>query len=197
MKYLFLVAFSFLMTDLSAQQESSTLPYRTIPDAPEEYTNGAVIARLIDGLGYRFYWATEGLTDKDLDYKPSEDSRTTRETTDHIYGLSIAILNAPQAKPNIRSTDNSGITWFEKRNLILNNLYKASKMLRVSAGDDLKEYKVIFQRGDQKSEFPFWNLINGQISDAIYHVGQIVAFRRASGNPLHPGVSVFSGVTKE
>ncbi len=185
------------MADLSAQTESmSTLPYRSLPDAPEKYTNGAVASRFIDGLGYRFYWATEGLTDKDLDYKPSEDSRSNRETIDHIYGLSKSILNAPQAKPNIRSAGDS-ISWSDKRNLILNNLEKASKMLRATDGDEMDDYRVIFQRGDSQSEFPFWNLINGQISDAIYHVGQIVAFRRASGNPLHPGVNVFLGVTKE
>jgi hypothetical protein len=43
------------------------------------------------------------------------------------------------------------------------------------------------------TEYPMWNVINGPVSDAIYHVGQIVAFRRAAGNPMHPGVSVFSG----
>lgn len=188
---------SFFMSDLASQNQSSTLPYHKIPEAPDEYTNGAVMARLIDGLGYRFYWATKDLTDHDLDYKPSEDSRSTRETMDHLYGLSNTILNALQAKPNIRPADNSAITWSEKRNLVLNNLDKSSKMLRATRGTDMEDYKIIFQRGEETSEFPFWYLINGPISDAIYHVGQIVVFRRASGNPLHPGVSVFRGVTKE
>ena len=40
---------------------------------------------------------------------------------------------------------------------------------------------------------PFWNLINGPFSDIIYHTGQVVAFRRISGNPINPGVNVFVG----
>ena len=43
--------------------------------------------------------------------------------------------------------------------------------------------------------FPFWNMINGPISDAIWHSGQVVANRRASGNPINPKVNVFIGKT--
>ena len=43
--------------------------------------------------------------------------------------------------------------------------------------------------------FPFWNQINGPISDAIWHSGQVVMNRRASGNPLRKGVNVFLGKT--
>jgi len=53
---------------------------------------------------------------------------------------------------------------------------------------------MIFEQGSNKSEFPFWNLINGPISDALWHVGQVVSFRRGSGNPLPNGVNVLTGV---
>jgi hypothetical protein len=43
--------------------------------------------------------------------------------------------------------------------------------------------------------FPFWNQINGPISDALWHCGQVVMNRRASGNPLQKGVNVFIGKT--
>ena len=61
----------------------------------------------------------------------------------------------------------------------------------------LKDKKVIFQRGEQQSEFDYWHAINGPIADALWHAGQIVAFRRASGNPINPMVSVFMGKTRE
>ena len=61
-------------------QNSSDLPYRTIPDYPEEFTANTVATRLIDGLGFRYYWGTEGLRDEDLSFKPSEDARTSIET---------------------------------------------------------------------------------------------------------------------
>ena len=65
----------------------SDLPLREIPEAPKEYTSEAVAARLIEGLGFRYYWATEGLRPEDLVYKPSDEARTCDETLDHIYGL--------------------------------------------------------------------------------------------------------------
>ena len=39
---------------------------------------------LIDGLGFRFYWATEGLRQADLDYSTTPESRASAETLDHM-----------------------------------------------------------------------------------------------------------------
>ena len=58
---------------------------------------------MVDGLGFRYYWATEGLRDEDLAYKPSEEARTTSETIDHIYGLTKVIVNSTLKKPNSRA----------------------------------------------------------------------------------------------
>jgi len=44
-----------------------------------------------------------------------------------------------------------------------------------------------------ETQFPFWNVINGPISDAIWHTGQVVSFRRTSGNPFPKGVNVLTG----
>jgi hypothetical protein len=41
--------------------------------------------------------------------------------------------------------------------------------------------------------FPFWNAINGPLSDAIWHTGQIASNRRASGNPFNSKAQVFLG----
>ena len=57
--------------------------------------------------------------------------------------------------------------------------------------------QVIFQRGNELYPYPVWNLLNGPLADAIYHTGQVVSFRRTSGNPLQKGVNVFIGKTKE
>ena len=45
--------------------------------------------------------------------------------------------------------------------------------------------------------FPFWNHLNGPIADALWHSGQIVSNRRASGNPLNSKVNVFIGKTSQ
>ncbi len=182
---------------MTSQTNNQELPYKEIPKAQEDYSSGNVLSRMIDGLGFRYYWATEGLTEKDLVYRPSEKARNVSETIDHILGLSGAIKNAPTNTANTRSINFADLTFQEKRKMTLYNIQKASNLLKGKTADEIKNMKVIFSRGEKSSDFPFWNLINGQLADAIYHTGQIASFRRSSGNPMNPGVNVFIGKTRE
>ena len=180
-----------------AQEEGNTtpLPYHTIPDYPEEYSAGTLASRMIDGLGFRYYWATEGLRQEDLDFAPGEDARTTFETLEHIHGLCKVILNAAKNEVNERGPNEETMDFVEMRKETLLMLSEASQILRES--DDLNNHEVIFKRGERSSQFPFWNLVNGPIADAIWHVGQVVTFRRSSGNPFPAGVSVFMGSVRQ
>ena len=180
------------MTLQANAQAQDDLPYAQIPDYPQSYTAGTVAARLIDGLGFRYYWATEGLQPTDLDYKPSAEARTLGETIDHLYGLSLTIVNAPQHIAN-GPRDLAGMSLAQKRSETLKNFRKASDLLKPSSDEDVASFKIIFQRGDDKYEYPFWNLINGPIADAIWHAGQVVMMRRAAGNPINSKVNVFMG----
>lgn len=175
-------------------QQNKELPYAQIPDHPEMYTPGAVVSRMIDGLGFRYYWASEGLRPEDLEYKPSEDARTSEETVDHILGLSYVILNSTLNKVN-EPRDNEDLSFEQKRETTLRNLEKASEIFRTA--EDLEEFKVIFKGKEANREFPIWNQINGPIADAIWHCGQVVSFRRASGNPFNSNVSVFTGKVRK
>lgn len=166
------------------------LPYYEIPKHSEEYTAGTVAARMVDGLGFRFYWATEGLRDEDLNFKPNDEARTTRETIDHIYGLSKVIMNSTLKKPNER-IEEPKMTFTEKRKKTLKNIKTAADILRASK--DISQYKIIFGT----NEYPFWNQLNGPIADAIWHCGQVISFRRSSGNPYNSKASVFSGKVRE
>jgi len=172
-------------------------PYQQIPEAPDAYNSANVLARSVDGLGYRLYWATDSLTDKDLDFEPGNENKTTRILIDHLVGLSETILNTLNGEPNIRPYEDVTGSFEEKRTRTLNNLKAASDKLRTMSDKDIAESKVIFKRGEKEFEYPMWHLINGQISDAIYHTGQIVSYRRSSGNPLNPKVNVFLGKNKE
>ncbi len=187
---------NFAVANQSNMENDSELPYHEIPAYPNKYSNVNVVARMIDGLGYRYYWATEGLRSDDLKYKPSEDARTTGETLDHLLGLSEMIVNAPAKLPNIRPEVSPNMTFEEKRATTLKNLKTASDLLKTSKRRDLKNYQIIFQRNGEQSTVPFWNMLNGPIADAIYHTGQVVAFRRASGNPIDSGINVFLGTTR-
>lgn len=183
--------------DMNSKEKSPALPYFEIPETPENYSPGNVAARMIDGLGFRYYWATEGLRDEDLKFQPNEEARTSEETIDHIYRLTRTIVNATKKIPNIRSNDEPELTFSEKRKATLENLQMASNILKACEDKEMEEFQVIFQRGETSSEYPFWNLINGPIADAIWHVGQVVSFRRSSGNPFNSKASVFSGKVRK
>ena len=189
---LFLLSSAFGQTGTTTSMQEK-LPYEEIGDSPETYTSATVAARMIDGLGYRYYWATEGLSEEDLNFKPSDDARTTMETIFHLYGLSGTIVNASKNEPNIRPAENVPEGYEALRAATLKNLAEASEILKKNPDQDMSQLKVIFQNGENRSEFPYWNMINGPIADAIYHTGQVVSFRRSSGNSMNPKVSVFSG----
>ena len=191
MKKFLIVILTIISINVSAQNDN--LPFKELGAYSEEFSPNNIVARMIEGLGYRFYWATESLTDKDLKYKPSEDSRSSLETLEYIYGLSVFILYTFEGKEYDFSQDE--MTFTELINGTLKNLKIVYDMLNENA--DISQMKVRLNLNGQSLAFPFWNAINGPISDSLWHTGQIVSFRRASGNPINPKVNVFIGKTME
>jgi len=182
---------------MNAQDKTNqALPYSEIPDYPESYTPGTVVSRMIDGLGFRYYWATENLRETDLDFRPGADSRSVEETLDHILGLSRVILNSAVQRPNDRSTvSGETLSFLEKRSQTLLNLEQASLVFLKT--DTLEDHAIVFKNEAGEAKFPFWNQINGPIADALWHSGQIVSLRRQAGNPFPEGVNVFTGHRKK
>ena len=86
--YLLCVNFLLVSFNMSAQDKpNDALPYEELKGVPEEYTAANVAARFVDGLGFRYFWATEGLTEKEMETRATEESRTIFETIVHIYQL--------------------------------------------------------------------------------------------------------------
>lgn len=179
---------------MNSQDHNKPLPYDELPETSSVYTAGTVVARMVDGLGFRYYWASEGLRSNDLSFKPSSEARTTEETIDHILGLSTVILNSALHKVN-EGNDFSELSFTEKRELTLVNLKSAADIFRKT--EDLSQFTVVFKGSKGNSEYPFWNQINGPIADAIWHCGQLVSFRRSSGNPFNSKASMFTGKLRE
>ena len=173
------------------------LPYSVIPDYPEVYNSGTVAARVIDGLGFRYYWATEGLRNEDLQFKPGNDARTSEETLQHIHEMSFNLVNATKKIPSESNKINSNIPFADLRRETLQNFMDASKILKSNGDKGLEDFKLIFKGDNYQVDFPFWNLVNGPISDMLWHVGQVVSFRRSSGNPFDSNVSVLRGSMKQ
>ena len=57
--------FLFLILTPLIMNSQEKLPFYEISDYPESYSQAAIVGRMIDGLGFRYYWATEGLNEKD------------------------------------------------------------------------------------------------------------------------------------
>ena len=61
--------------------------FRTSPPEPAEVSASNAIARLIDGLGYRLYWALDGLTEDECEYTFCEGAPSIKDILWHILGL--------------------------------------------------------------------------------------------------------------
>jgi hypothetical protein len=194
MKQILTLFFCIFLNSAMAQKQDY---FYQIPEAPEGYSANHVLARMIDGLGFRYYWASFGLEQKDLGYSPDGDNRrSTLETLKHIDGLTNIIRNTIIGVPTNFSKNITPDNFAELRIKTLAQLEEASKFLRANALNP-EQQKMIFESDRGNQEYPLWNLINGPLSDALWHVGQVVSFRRSSGNPFPEGVGVLQGSKRD
>ncbi|MTI33103.1 DinB family protein [Xanthovirga aplysinae] len=175
----------------------SKLPYFKIPDSPNIYSAGNVVSKILDGLGYRYYWATEGIREEDLNYKFSDGARSTREILIHICDLTEGIFKVATQQVIVPPFDFNDLSFPQIREKTLYNIENSSNLFKKKTGNDLKGIHLVLESNENQTEFPLWNVLVGPITDTGYHIGQIVAFRRSSGNPINPNVNAFLGYTKE
>ncbi len=149
----------------------SHLKFRSVTTYPKRVDGTAVLTRLIDGLGYRFFWATEGLREQDYNFYPGNNCKTIGELIKHIWGLVnwIHLNIIGHGNDKERPKD---IT--VERNHVLDVLGTLRDYFQELSDDELVSITI--------EKKPFWHLINGPFSDALTHVGQINSFRRLAGN---------------
>ena len=193
MKKLILLLFIPLVSFGQIDEQEFSLPFSDISEYPKEFSQANIVSRMIEGLGYRYYWASKSLSETDLEYKSSEDARSTLEIIKHIYSLTNMISSSFKNQQYEFSDVN--YSYKELREKTLLNLEYIHGQLKLNP--DFSKLKIRFERDGNIMEFPFWNQINGPISDALWHCGQVVMNRRASGNPLQSGVNVFIGKTSD
>ena len=153
--------------------------FNRIPPYPEAISGTTVLVRLLDGLGFRFRWSTEGLSDDDYGFKPAPDSKSIEELVTHVWGL-VNWVCMSAGLSGFKRGDDIAIT----RGGVLEMISAMRGALLSMSDEDLKDIAI---RGN-----PFWHIINGPLSDALTHVGQINSFRRLAGNPT-PKANVFTG----
>ncbi|MFQ3181226.1 MAG: hypothetical protein ACI9Z4_000819 [Polaribacter sp.] len=189
MKINFLIITMLFFTISTNSQE--TLPYYQIPDMEENYSAQNIVARMVDGLGFRFYWSTEGLRAEDLAYQPKGEGRNCQQTVNHLYDLSKMMLRLTKTDFK-QEQEKDKMTFVEMRKQTLLNIQALSNHIQMS--ENLSEFTVKIAG---EITVAFFNVINGPMSDAIWHAGQIASFRRSSGNPINSKVNHFTGTVRE
>jgi hypothetical protein len=148
--------------------------FKTAPQPPDEPSASNAIARLIDGLGYRLYWALYGLKEEDGQYVLCEGAYSIKDLLWHILGLVNWVYmhvygQQMSRRPSIIDQGIDTLLALEKLRQTFLDMDDA----------ELANCKL--------EDMPFWNYINMPLADALHHVGQVSMLRRAAGNPVVKG----------
>ena len=145
--------------------------FKTYPQEPDELSASNAIARLIDGLGYRLYWALYGLQEQECEYTVCDGAQSIRDILWHILGLVNWVYmhvygHQMTRKPSIIDQGIDTLLALEELRQTFLEMDDA----------ELTGYKL--------EDRSFWSYINMPLSDALHHVGQVSILRRAAGNPV-------------
>jgi len=167
------------------------LPYRFMPDPPDRATATTVMIRMIDGLAFRYRWATDGLRPQDVDFDPGSGARTPRQLLSHVLWLVNAVCRSVGAAETTGDMDElaARTDLDDVRRETLGRLEAVRVALSAMTDEELgnRTFEIV----DGK-RFPVWFILNGPLADALTHVGQINTWRRVTGNPT-PAANVFVG----
>ena len=81
-------------------------------------------------------------------------------------------------------------TFEEYQDQIKNTCKVLSAHVASLTDEEISTKTVYLKRSD--THYSIWYIINGPLSDAISHIGQIATWRRIAGNPI-PRISPFTG----
>ncbi len=157
MRVFYTLLFLLFFTKTFAQDMSTTAAtfFIEIPEYSTTYTPSAIIVRMIDGLGYRFNWATDGLRPTDLEYRPTDDARNTEQTLVHVFELSVLILNAAKNQPSIRPTPNLPKDFEHCVNTLWIIYTKADNFLPPFLPRSYKPDSLSFKEANRPVAFPY------------------------------------------
>jgi hypothetical protein len=142
---------------------------------------------MVEGLAFRYRWATENLSEENIKFKPHPTSMSIEEVNAHIFDLVDSTNRVFGGEKQNKDSLNS---FHKLRIKSLNILADLSERLKEMSDEDLSEIEKNTSR-----KLPFWYWINGPLADALTHVGQITSWRRIAGNPQLKGINVFIGTS--
>jgi len=152
---------------------ADTVPFYKIPDPPAAASAGAILGRLADAIGFRFRWATEGIRDADLPFKPAADCWSLAQLIDHIADLLEPVAKAVGARQHPPLAQQAGFVALRAR--ILDLSAGLSARFKAMPDADLA--------GASAGKLSVWTMVNGNLADILTHIGQILSWRRLAGSP--------------
>ena len=167
--------------------KNQELPFKDISKTPTKLTATNTLLRMVEGLAFRYRWATENLIEEDIKFRPDPTSMSIKEVNSHIFDLVDSTFRVFGGEKQNKETLNS---FHEIREANLFLLQKIVNLLKEMSDTELSEIEKNTSR-----KLPFWYWINGPLADALTHVGQITSWRRIAGNPQLKGVNVFIGTS--
>ena len=160
---------------------------------PKQLTTGTVLTRLLDGLSFRYYWATEGLTAHDAAFDPGNESRTLYQTLNHLYNMIDFAGYILEGKVYPFPEKEHGFSLESLREKTLQRIDDLKDLFVKIDNDALAQKSVKVEVAGDPHQFSIWHLFNGPLVDCMFHLGQVTALRRMAGNPIFPGVQPFLG----
>ena len=167
--------------------KNQELPFEDISKTPNDLTATNTLLRMVEGLAFRYRWATENLSEENIKFKPHPTSMSIEEVNAHIFDLVDSTNRVFGGEKQNKDSLNS---FHKLRIKSLNILADLSERLKEMSDEDLSEIEKNTSR-----KLPFWYWINGPLADALTHVGQITSWRRIAGNPQLKGVNLFIGTS--
>ncbi len=164
--------------------------FKEIPQTPELATATNSVARFVDSLGFRYYWATEGLTNSEFTFRPHPTSMDMASLLEHLYSMSKYLNRTFGVSVHNATSD----TLEDFRYATLANYESLSKQFKDIKDSSLNDLNSL---SDLKGKHPFWYYLNGPIADSLTHVGQVTSWRRIAGNPQPTGINAFFGTRSE
>jgi hypothetical protein len=162
--------------------------FRSLPPGPAAVSGSAVLVRLVEGIGFRFTWATEGLREPDRSFRTTPETMCIAELAGHVLELVSWVAFSAGAIPAGPQKPESPPPFPEVRQRILEVLALLRARFAEMSDGEISAITI----GSRAGPVPWPHIVNGPLADALTHIGQIAVLRRASGNPV-PKANVFLG----
>lgn len=170
---------------------TETLQFAEISSYPSQYNMATIVSRMLDGAGFRYYWATEGLTQEQLMEEPGNGSRSLYQIMNHIYNMVDFVGNSLEGKTTSFPEKEHGLPFEELRQQTLARI-ESAKVACVNMDEaTLEQQKIDLTVNGKPMQVDTWHLFNGPLPDMYHHIGQLMLLRRIQGNPLPNGVNPF------